>query len=111
MPGPITLILKKREIIPNNVTKNTIAVRVPLNDVAITLSTDIPLTATSANKHGNKAPLTITKAKKQLGDTVSMYIDGGTLIGVPSTIIDVSSNKIKILRDGLIKKEEIYECL
>jgi L-threonylcarbamoyladenylate synthase len=108
LPGSITIILKKRRSIPDVVTKEKIAVRVPDCEIAIEIAKNVPITATSANLHRGENPFTIEIAKKQLGDNVAMYIDGGKLPGIPSTIVDVSEGKIKILREGAIKKEEIY---
>lgn len=110
MPGPITLILKKKEGISDIVAKDKIAVRVPANPVALKISSVAgAITATSANIHGENAPSTVENAEKQLGDKVDIYIDGGKLKGIPSTIIDVSDGEIKVIREGAIKVEEFYE--
>ena len=108
MPGAVTIILKKKKCVPDIVTKEKIAIRVPASDVARNIAKEVPLTATSANLHGRKAPSTIKDAKEQLGNKVAMYIDAGKLMGKPSTIIDVSEGRIKIIREGAIPKEEIY---
>jgi len=110
MPGPITLILKKKKGKSDIVARDKIAVRVPADPVALNISSITgAITATSANVHGMNAPLTVEEAKKQLGDKVDMYIDGGKLKGIPSTIIDISDGKIKVIREGAIKAEEFYE--
>ena len=108
MPGAITIILKKKKCIPDIVTKEKIAIRVPASDIAREIAKKVPLTATSANLHGKEAPSTIEEAKRQLGNKVAMYIDAGKLLGKPSTIIDVSGGRIKIIREGAIPKEVIY---
>ncbi|MCD6146840.1 MAG: threonylcarbamoyl-AMP synthase [Thermoplasmata archaeon] len=110
MPGPITLILKKKKEISNIVAREKIAVRVPANPVALKISSLAgAITATSANVHGRNAPSTVEEAEKQLGNKVDIYVDGGKLKGIPSTIIDVSDEKIKVIREGAIKTEEFYE--
>lgn len=106
MPGGITIILKKARDMP--FLKDTVAIRMPANEIALKIAEKIPITATSANIHGKPPPYTVEMAKKQLKDKISLYIDYGKLAGIPSTIIDVSEEKIKIIREGLVKKEEIY---
>ncbi|RLF48293.1 MAG: threonylcarbamoyl-AMP synthase [Thermoplasmata archaeon] len=108
MPGGITIILKKKRNIPDVVAKEKIAIRVPDCEVAREIAKNVPITATSANLHKRENPVTIEIAKKQLGNSIALYIDAGKLPGIPSTIVDVSEGKIKILREGAIKKEEIY---
>jgi len=110
MPGAVTLIMKKREGISDVVAGEKIAVRVPSNKMALQIiSLAGAITATSANLHGQSAPSTVEDAKKQLGSSVDMYVDGGTLIGIPSTIVDVSDGSIKIVREGAISTEELHE--
>ncbi|HEC88402.1 MAG TPA: threonylcarbamoyl-AMP synthase [Thermoplasmata archaeon] len=109
LPGALTLILKKKKIIPDIIAKDKIGLRIPSNEIAIKLAENMPITATSANIHGGENPWNIEIAKKQLGEKVAMYIDVGNLKDVPSTIVDLSEGKIKILREGAIKKEDIYD--
>ncbi|HDN95829.1 MAG TPA: threonylcarbamoyl-AMP synthase, partial [Thermoplasmatales archaeon] len=70
-----------------------------------------PITATSANIHGKNPPKEIKEAKEQLGDKIALYIDGGKLLGKPSTIVDVSEGKIKIIREGAIRRGEIWKIM
>ncbi len=107
LPGKLTIILYKKDIIPDYISKEKIAIRVPANKIALQLSKRFPITATSANLHGMMAPSEIKIAKKQLGKNVAMYIDAGKLHGTPSTIVDLSEGKIKVIREGAIKKEEL----
>jgi len=111
MPGPITIILKKRECVPDIVASDKIGIRVPDCEIAREIAGNIKITATSANVHGGKEPCTVEEAKKQLGEKVALYIDGGRLPGIPSTIVDLSEGKIKILREGEIKRDDIYGIL
>lgn len=113
LPGPFTLILKKKPIIPNLLTSNkeTIGVRVPDQNFTLNLIQEFgPITSTSANIHGYDLPTNIEIAKKQLGEYVNLYIDRGeSKYKSPSTIIDVENRKI--LREGPIpiSLEELYE--
>jgi L-threonylcarbamoyladenylate synthase len=114
LPGPLTILLKKKDIVPNIVTGGLekIAVRIPKNTIALELLTRFgPLTATSANIHGIKTSHVINDIKMQFNDTVSSYIDNGRLDGDPSTIVDLTSKKPIILRHGKIKKEDILETI
>jgi L-threonylcarbamoyladenylate synthase len=109
LPGPLTIILKKKQIVPDSITKEKIAIRMPKNKIALHLaSCSGPLTATSANIHGGQEPCTIDIAKKQIGTRDIIYIDYGTLPGIPSTIIEPTRDDIIIYREGAIRKEELY---
>ena len=68
---------------------------------------DFPVSATSANLSGNPDCITIEELNKLFGDTVALYVDGGTLDGEASTVVDVSSEDIVLLREGAIKFEEL----
>lgn len=108
LPGPLTLVLRKRETVPPFVSCDTVAVRVPNNPIARKLLRKAgPLTATSANCHNGSPPVTIDHAKKQLGSQVSCFLDGGSLLGIPSTIVDVATDFL-ILREGAIPAQEVY---
>jgi len=109
LPGALTLILKNKKIVPDIIAKDKIAIRIPSNEIALKIAEIIPVTATSANIHGEENPWKIEIARKQLGEKVAFYIDAGDLKNVPSTIVDVSEGRLKIIREGAIKKEEIYD--
>ena len=109
LPGPLTVILKKKQIVPDIITKEKIAVRMPKNKIALHLaSCSGPLTATSANIHGGQEPCTIDIAREQIGTRDIVYLDYGTLPGTPSTIIEPTKDDILIYREGAIRKEELY---
>ncbi len=115
-PGPITLVLTKKPILPEVVTCNldSVAVRIPKNDVAlklIDLSNGL-LVGTSANKTGEKPPRTAQEAAEQLGNDPNLILDNGpAALGVPSTVVDLTSRKPKILREGPISFKEILDVL
>jgi len=115
-PGPLTLIVPKKPILPEVVTcnLNSVGVRVPNHAVAlrlINLSNGL-LVGTSANKTGEKPPQTAHEAARQLGEEVDAILDGGsTTLGVSSTIVDLTPKKPRILREGPISFKEISEVL
>jgi tRNA A37 threonylcarbamoyladenosine synthetase subunit TsaC/SUA5/YrdC len=80
-----------------------------LNPIAIELLNAVgPMAVSSANKTGQPAATNIDEAISQLGDAVTIYLDGGPTPGnVASTIVDVSSGGMKLLRQGVISLEEI----
>lgn len=113
-PGPLTLVLPKKNIVPDIVTSgnNTVAVRMPDHPVALSLitKTDRPIAAPSANKFGELSPTTSKHVQKQLGKEVDIILDGGACrVGVESTILEITENEIIILRPGGLPVEEIEE--
>jgi len=115
LPGPLTLVLTKKNSVPGLVTSGSakVAVRIPNNNVALELLSEFgPLTVTSANVHGNKTPGIIKDVRMQFKqDDVAVYLDYGRLNGQPSTIVDVTSEKVKIIREGLITKDKILDVI
>lgn len=111
-PGPLTIILDRKEIIPKNVTSNldTVAIRFPSNIIAqqlIKLS-GFPIAAPSANISGKPSGTKIEDIIEELDGKVEYIIDSGLVdIGVESTVIRVINDEIHILRPGKITKEDI----
>ncbi len=115
-PGPLTIVFKAKKGIPKILTANTgkIGVRVSSNQIAKKLLDiiDMPITATSANPSGRKSPVTPQEVERYFGDKLDMIIDGGELEGkLGSTILDITEEDIKILRQGEITEELIREIL
>lgn len=113
-PGPLTLVIKKKDIIPNIVTSGnpTVAIRMPNHEVALKLieESDTPIAAPSANKFGHLSPTTAKHVQKYLGDKVDLILDGGkSSVGVESTILQFQNGEFFILRYGGITKEELEE--
>ena len=113
-PGPLTLVLPKKEIVPDIVTagNSTVAVRMPKHPVALELieASGKPIAAPSANTFGFLSPTTAEHVEKQLGNKVNLILDGGKSdVGVESTIIEVYEDKIYLLRPGGIAAEQIEE--
>ncbi len=114
LPGPLTLILKKKNSVPSIVTGglDNIAVRIPKNDIALELLSKFgPLSVTSANIHGKKTSYVINDLRIQFSDNISEYIDNGRLDEKPSTIVDLTSHKPIIVRKGPIKQDDILDAI
>lgn len=115
-PGPLTYILPKTAAVPDMVTAghSTVALRFPNHPLTRQLLQDIefPLAAPSANMFGRVSPVTAQHVKDQLGHKIEMILDGGPCqVGLESTIIDLSKNKLEVLRLGGLALEEIESVL
>ncbi|HJR19148.1 MAG TPA: L-threonylcarbamoyladenylate synthase [Actinomycetota bacterium] len=114
-PGPLTLILPEAEGLSWELgeTRGGVAVRMPAHDDLLDLIMMIgPLAATSANVSGRPTPPTAEAVAAELGDTVSLYVDGGPASSdVPSTIVDLTRWRAKVTREGPISKQAIEEAL
>ena len=113
-PGPLTIILKRKENIPNSVTAglNTVGVRMPSNKIARDLIelANTPIAAPSANISGRPSGTNVQDIFNELNDKVDYILDGGdTKIGLESTVIKVIENKIHILRPGKITYEDLIK--
>lgn len=112
MPGPFTIILKKRECIPSIVSAglDTIGVRIPDNIIAKAIITysGVPIVALSANVSGRPSGTKIEDIRKELEGKVSAIVDGGkSNIGLESTVVKVVDEIPVILRPGKITPEQI----
>lgn len=115
-PGPLTLILPKTDAIPLNVTAglNSVAVRRPANEIALALITacGFPIAAPSANLFARPSPTTAEHVMEDLGERIELIIDGGpTLIGVESTVVDMTARPPTILRPGGTSLEALQAIL
>jgi len=110
-PGALTIVVKAQPTLRWDLgeTNQTVALRMPLNPIAIELLNAVgPMAVSSANKTGQPAATNVDEAIAQLGEDVTIYLDGGQTPGnIASTIVDVSSGEIKLLRQGAIPLEEI----
>jgi len=105
-PGPLTLILPAR----NPLDSPTIAVRAPNHQVALALLDSLgePIASSSANLAGASPPVDADQVIEGLGDTLDLVLDGGSCqIGQPSTILDLSGESPRILRQGAIPRTEL----
>jgi len=102
-PGPLTLILKSRN-------KDTIGIRMPDDNIALRIIalSGASIVCPSANISGKPAPTNFDQAIKDLNGLVNFAIDAGsTRLGIESTVVDLTVEPIGILREGVIKKEDI----
>ena len=115
-PGPLTIILNKKDIVPDIVTSggSTVGIRMPEEEITRKLIeyAGVPIAAPSANISGKPSGIDLQEIIKEFGDKVYCYIDGGkSKIGIGSTIVKVENNTIKILREGSISKKEIEDLI
>ncbi|MGA3094604.1 MAG: L-threonylcarbamoyladenylate synthase [Dehalococcoidales bacterium] len=111
-PGALTLVFKKKPFVPDIVTAGspTVAVRIAAHPLAIEIvkGVGVPLVGTSANIHGRPSPTTAQDVESQIGDKVELIIDAGkTPGGIESTILDMSEDKPRILRQGAVARAQI----
>jgi L-threonylcarbamoyladenylate synthase len=115
-PGPLTLILKRRAGVPDEVTggQDTVGLRVPNHSVALALirAAGGGLAAPSANRYGRLSPTTAHHVLAELEGEVDLVVDGGPCaVGLESTILDLSGDQPRILRPGAITAETLAEAL
>ena len=111
-PGPLTLVLPRSEIIPDIVTADgsTVGVRWPSHPF---IQADIrergfPLAAPSANLSNRVSPTNAGHVRQQLGDKISLIVDGGqSQVGIESTVLDLSVSPPQVLRPGMIHAESL----
>lgn len=113
-PGPFTIILKKKEVVPDILTANgdTVGVRMPSGEIAKKLIeyAEVPIATPSANISGKPSGTNINNIIKDFEGKVDYIIDSGeSKLGVASTIVKVVDNVPHILREGSITKEQIEE--
>ena len=115
-PGPLTVVLLKRDSIPDIVTAGlpTVAIRMPNHPVALSLieESGCPVAAPSANPFGYLSPTTAEHVREQLGDRVDLILDGGPCpVGVESTILSFLEGKSRLLRPGGVPLEEVESII
>ncbi|MBV9301159.1 MAG: threonylcarbamoyl-AMP synthase [Acidobacteriaceae bacterium] len=111
-PGPLTLVLKKSQAIPDLVTAglDSVGVRVPAHPVALELirRAAVPIAAPSANRFTEVSPTTAEHVRVGLGNRVDMILDGGsTQVGIESTVVALTRDPPAVLRPGMISKPEL----
>ncbi len=115
-PGPLTLILPKSDLIPNEVTAglDTVAIRMPSHPVAYSLirASSLPIAAPSANRSGRPSPTSARHVVEDLYGRIPLIIDGGECsVGLESTVLDMSGQIPIILRPGGITREMIEDVI
>ena len=112
-PGPLTVLVPKKPTLPESVSASeTVGVRIPDHAVARALLRAAgPMAVTSANISGQPSPSTAEEAFAQLHGRIPLIIDGGkTPGGVPSTLVDCTGEKIKVLREGPISLDTLLSA-
>jgi tRNA threonylcarbamoyl adenosine modification protein (Sua5/YciO/YrdC/YwlC family) len=114
-PGGLTLVVRHAQTLAWDLgeTKGTVAVRMPLDAVALAvLEQTGPLAVSSANRHGLPPATDAAEAARQLGNAVEVYLDGGPSGDpVASTIVDLTGELPKVLREGAITRDELLTVL
>jgi L-threonylcarbamoyladenylate synthase len=115
-PGPLTLVLKRKSIIPDLVSSglDTVAIRVPNHPQTLDLLSQInfPLAAPSANPFGYVSPTCSSHVHQQLGAKIDYILEGGeSKVGLESTVLDLSGSAPVILRRGGLPEEELESFL
>lgn len=115
-PGPLTMALPKRPIVPDAVTAglSTVGVRYPSHPVAQMLirAAGVPIAAPSANRSGKPSPTTFAHVLEDMDGRIDGIIDGGSSdVGVESTFIEFVGGKVRILRPGYITPEDLAEIV
>lgn len=113
-PGPLTIIFKRAAIIPDEATGglDTVAIREPSNEIAhaILKTVDFPVAAPSANLSGRPSPTKVEHVIEDLNGRVDIIVDGGhSVVGIESTVLDVTVDPPMILRPGKITLEDLKE--
>ncbi|MCA9805440.1 MAG: threonylcarbamoyl-AMP synthase [Cyanobacteria bacterium HKST-UBA02] len=116
-PGPLTLVLRRKEGVLNQVTggQDTVGLRIPGHPLALELiekAASCGIAAPSANKFGRLSPTRAEDVAAEFGDEVSYVLDGGPCqVGIESTIVDLTGESWRILRPGQITETAIRNAL
>jgi L-threonylcarbamoyladenylate synthase len=109
-PGAVTLVLKAKPWLPDALTArgDTVAVRAPAHPFALALARRFgPFTVTSANRSGEPPAARVEDAEKSLAGDVALFVDGGALAGVASTIVDCTGERATIIREGAVPAAKV----
>jgi L-threonylcarbamoyladenylate synthase len=114
-PGPLTVIVKKAEIVPDLVTAglDSVGIRIPSHPIALDLirRAGVPIAAPSANRFSQISPTTAEHVRAGLGDRVDMILDGGPAqVGIESTVVSLVRTPPTILRPGMISREQLEQA-
>ncbi|HSV42145.1 MAG TPA: L-threonylcarbamoyladenylate synthase [Methanomassiliicoccales archaeon] len=115
LPGPLTLLLQKKSIVPDIVTSASleVGIRMPDHPLALRIIEEFgPIISTSANLHSHPNPYEVNLAVKDLGEAVSIYLDCGvTKYAKPSTIVQLVEGEVEVIRPGAIPIEKVEAVL
>jgi L-threonylcarbamoyladenylate synthase len=110
-PGPLTLVLPKKPVIPDIVTAGlpTVGVRMPNHPMALALIEEagVPIAAPSANKFMELSPTTAEHVRRAFGDSIDVLDGGPAQVGIESTVVAIENGALKLLRPGMISLGEL----
>ena len=115
-PGPLTIILRKTALIPDEVSAglDTVGIRMPQNPVILEIisRTGLPLAGPSANRSGRPSPTNAKYVYEDLKGRIPMIVDGGSCgVGVESTVVSLATETPVIFRPGFVTQAQISEVL
>jgi L-threonylcarbamoyladenylate synthase len=114
-PGGLSLVLTHAPSLAWGLgdTRGTVMVRMPLHPFALELLREVgPMAVSGANTSGNSPATTVENARLQLGDSVSVYVEGYVTSSLPSTIIDLTTpSEPRLLREGVVSAHAISEVI
>jgi len=113
-PGPLTLVLPKKSLVPDNVTAGlpTVGVRMPNHPMALALIQEagVPLAAPSANRFTGLSPTAADHVRATFGDAVLILDGGPCAVGIESTVVAIEDGRLKLLRPGMISLGQIEQA-
>jgi L-threonylcarbamoyladenylate synthase len=115
-PGPLTLVVPKKPVIPDEVTAGlpTVGLRVPRHPIALALlcAAQVPIAAPSANRFTQLSPTTAQHVREAFGEETPFLLDGGPCeVGLESTVIAVTKEGLEVLRPGMAFVEEATKAV
>jgi tRNA threonylcarbamoyl adenosine modification protein (Sua5/YciO/YrdC/YwlC family) len=113
-PGPLTVVLRRRPGLDIDLgdRTETVGVRCPAADAMRELARRIgPLATTSANLHGQSTPATALEIATLFRGSVAIVLDGGPCTGAPSTVVDLTGDQARVLREGAIPVDELRQAV
>ncbi|MCC6345220.1 MAG: threonylcarbamoyl-AMP synthase [Bryobacterales bacterium] len=115
-PGPLTMVVPKREVIPDIVTAglDTVGLRLPAHGVMIEVirRAGVPVAAPSANRFTGLSPTTADHVRAAFGDALDMILDGGPCeVGIESTVVSLAGEEPVLLRPGMVTREDLEGAL
>ena len=109
-PGPLTVVLPRRPDLNADLGDDdaTVGMRCPAHPVPLALSQTVgPLATTSANHHGDPSATTAAEVAQAIGSGVSLILDAGTCAGAPSTVVDCTGERPRLLREGQLPWSDV----
>lgn len=115
-PGPLTMVLPKGNVVPDDITagRDTVAIRIPAHPIALGLlrESGVAIAAPSANRFGRISPTSAGDVAEELAGGYDLLLDGGpTLVGVESTVIDLTGDTAVVLRPGGVTVEDLESVI